>query len=405
MLGLRDAQARGSNLRVEIDLKGESSEEDTASPDEKGTKGHDDDAFLPSPPLRRISTSTPSSRPAPPSIPHTPSVRPKAPRLPSQLLPPRTPSSISSVPRLLPKDRQTLPLLLIRELDRSVFRKRWDGLRCLDKKGEEGRGKGLPEGVEVVWSKRLLKTAGRATWKRSRSTTTPGSPEKTTTHQALVELSVKVTDTDAKLKHTLAHELCHLAAWAIDGEMKPPHGPAFKTWAKRVMLVRPDIEVTTTHAYEIVYKYRWQCTRATCGKIFGRHSNSINPSTHGCPCGSRIVPIDKDGNIKSGHGAVASVGGTAGAETPRTERKKSKWVEFLQAQSPLIRRENPSLPQSEVFKLAAERWKAVKADAATISVPATPSKKSGRSAGVVLDPDSDEEGEGDLGKSLGRLEL
>jgi hypothetical protein len=33
------------------------------------------------------------------------------------------------------------------------------------------------------------------------------------------------------------------------------------------MLVRPDIEVTTTHSYEIVYKYRWQCTRATCGKM------------------------------------------------------------------------------------------------------------------------------------------
>lgn len=150
--------------------------------------------------------------------------------------------------------------------------------------------------------------------------------------------------------------------------MKPPHGPAFKTWcvaalpspqtvadgvlscrANRIMLVRPDIEVTTTHSYEIVYKYRWQCTRATCGKMcvllppastferscfdphsFSRHSNSINPSTHGCPCGSRIVPIDKDGNVKPGNGAVPSVGGVGGPETPKTERKKSKWVEFLQ---------------------------------------------------------------------------
>ncbi|BGO98147.1 hypothetical protein JCM10021v2_001806 [Rhodotorula toruloides] len=397
----KDAKAHGSKLRVEIDMTGESSEEESLRVD-----GKVDDDLLPPPPPGRKPISPPSSRPAPSSIPHAPTARPKAPRLPSQPLPPRTPSSsTSSVPRLTPKDRQALPLLLIRELDRSVFRKRWDGLRCLDKKGEEGRGKGLPEGIEVVWSKRLLKTAGRATWKRSRSTTTPGSPEKTTTHQALVELSVKVTDTETKLKHTLAHELCHLAAWAIDGEMKPPHGPAFKIWAKRVMLVRPDIEVTTTHSYEIAYKYRWQCTRATCGKIFSRHSNSINPSTHGCPCGSRIVPIDKDGNVKPGYGVVPSVGGVGGPETPRTERKKSKWVEFLQAQSPLIRRDNPSLPQSEVFKIAAEHWKAVKAASATSSAPPTPSKTSGEKAGVVLDLESEEKGEGDLGDRLGRLEL
>jgi hypothetical protein len=73
-----------------------------------------------------------------------------------------------------------------------------------------------------------------------------------------------------------------------------------------------------------------------------------------------------------------------------------------QAQSPLIRRDNPSLPQSEVFKLAAERWKAVKAAAQANSVPTTPSKKSERAAGVTLGVGDDED---DLGDTLGRLEL
>lgn len=127
--------------------------------------------------------------------------------------------------------------------------------------------------------------------RRSKKTATVrGESVTTTTHHATVELSTKVTDTASKLRHTLAHELCHLAAWAIDGEMKPPHGAAFKRWcvggaffvgeapltglveplsrrAKRVMIVRPDIEVTTTHAYEIVYKYRWKCVSAVCGKM------------------------------------------------------------------------------------------------------------------------------------------
>lgn len=67
--------------------------------------------------------------------------------------------------------------------------------------------------------------------RRSKKTVTvDGESVTTTTHHATVELSTKVTDTASKLRHTLAHELCHLAAWAIDGEMKPPHGGAFKRW-------------------------------------------------------------------------------------------------------------------------------------------------------------------------------
>lgn len=51
-----------------------------------------------------------------------------------------------------------------------------------------------------------------------------------TTYEAKVELSIKVIDCHEKLKCTLAHELCHIAAWAIEGEMKPAHGPAFRGW-------------------------------------------------------------------------------------------------------------------------------------------------------------------------------
>lgn len=37
--------------------------------------------------------------------------------------------------------------------------------------------------------------------------------------------------------------------------------------AKRTMSVRSDITITTTHSYEIVYKYRWQCLNSSCGKM------------------------------------------------------------------------------------------------------------------------------------------
>jgi len=39
-----------------------------------------------------------------------------------------------------------------------------------------------------------------------------------------VELSSKVVDSEDRLQRTLAHELCHVAAWLLDHVSKPPHG-------------------------------------------------------------------------------------------------------------------------------------------------------------------------------------
>ena len=37
--------------------------------------------------------------------------------------------------------------------------------------------------------------------------------------------------------------------------------------SNRIMSVRPDISITTTHSYEITYKYRWKCLNGLCGKM------------------------------------------------------------------------------------------------------------------------------------------
>ncbi|GAA5820099.1 hypothetical protein JCM10212_000442 [Sporobolomyces blumeae] len=341
---------------VEIDLTGSSSEDDR-------------DEYLPEPPTlvgtrrtpyRPTSDSTPSTPPTtrhrkPPTTP-----TPRRSGKPSVTSNPRgtaTPTSTAPERVLTASQRSTLPLDLIRTLDRLVFRKKWDGLTCLDREEGESRGEGLPNGIEVVWNARLRNTAGRAKWK------TIKSPSKPPVHQTTIELATKVTDTESKLRHTLAHELCHVAAWTLSGEIKPPHGAAFKLWAARVMQIRPDIVVSTTHSYEIVYKYRWKCDSTRCGKIFGRHSNSINPSTHGCSCGGRLVAIDKDGNLKQSSAAPTTlVEGRDGTliETPRQGKKKSPWLEFVAVQSPIVRTDHPGIPQTEVLKLVAERWKVAK---------------------------------------------
>lgn len=48
----------------------------------------------------------------------------------------------------------------------------------------------------------------------------------------------------------------------------------------------------TKHNYAIAYKYEWQCTEPTCGKLYGRHSKSIDETRHRCSlCRSTLRPM------------------------------------------------------------------------------------------------------------------
>ncbi|KAB5595617.1 HMG box-containing protein [Ceratobasidium theobromae] len=97
----------------------------------------------------------------------------------------------------------------------------------------------LPKGCPIEWSKKLNTTAGRAHWKRVRD-----PHGNVIRHDARIELSTKVVDCEERVRNTLSHEMCHLAAWVIDSEIKPPHGPAFKRWSDRIMEARPDITIS-----------------------------------------------------------------------------------------------------------------------------------------------------------------
>ncbi|KZT53838.1 hypothetical protein CALCODRAFT_439502 [Calocera cornea HHB12733] len=144
----------------------------------------------------------------------------------------------------------------------------------------------IPEDMELIWSKRLNTTAGRANWKRIRKESGDD------VHQCSIELSTKVLDSEERVLNTVAHELCHLAAWVINGEIQPAHGRCFKAWGRKVMKCRPDIQITTRHDYEIAYKYEWRCANPTCARTYGRHSKSINPDQHACGvCKGRLEPM------------------------------------------------------------------------------------------------------------------
>ncbi|KAF8665092.1 hypothetical protein AX16_000560 [Volvariella volvacea WC 439] len=142
-------------------------------------------------------------------------------------------------------------------------------------------GNELPSDTKLMWNKRLLTTAGRAKWNRSKEGVETSS----------IELAEKILDCDERIRNTLSHEMCHLATWTIDNNPKEGHGRLWTKWTKKVMKKRPDIDITTKHDYEISYPFEWECEN--CKKIYGRFTKSIRPDE--CVCGvcreGRLLPL------------------------------------------------------------------------------------------------------------------
>ncbi|KAF2738325.1 hypothetical protein EJ04DRAFT_509730 [Polyplosphaeria fusca] len=158
-------------------------------------------------------------------------------------------------------------------------------------------------GIKLIWTKTLKTTAGRANWRREqlRLKTGPLPTDLRTEirHHCSIELAEKVIDTPDRLYNVLAHEYCHLTTFMISDVRTNPHGKAFRTWAARVStaFTSHNVLVTTKHAYEISFKYVWECVK--CGYEFKRHSKSVDPERHSCGrCQSRLVqtkPVPRAG--------------------------------------------------------------------------------------------------------------
>lgn len=125
---------------------------------------------------------------------------------------------------------------------------------------------------------------------------------------------LQVIDGDERLQSTLAHEMCHVAAWLLKGVCKPPHGAAFKGYAAQVMRVYPHLNITTCHSYEIQFKYQYQCTTSWCGHVYGRHSKSIKVETQ--RCGRCMGVLQLMPQLKADG-------------TPRKQRKPNKFALFV----------------------------------------------------------------------------
>ncbi|KAF3033812.1 hypothetical protein E8E12_003273 [Didymella heteroderae] len=151
-------------------------------------------------------------------------------------------------------------------------------------------------GIQLLWSKTLKTTAGRANWRREviRIKTSPaGAPPAFRTesrHHCSIELAAKVIDDEERLYNVLAHEFCHLLTFMVSEVRNNPHGAEFKAWGRQVShaFAGRGVEVTTKHSYAIEYKFVWECV--DCGYEFKRHSRSVDTSRHSCgKCKGRLV--------------------------------------------------------------------------------------------------------------------
>ncbi|ORX67721.1 hypothetical protein K493DRAFT_5815 [Basidiobolus meristosporus CBS 931.73] len=245
---------------------------------------------------------------------------PETPRTPYRTPQPATlidSSSKTATVRQFKKHREHLTRELFHEYNRKVF----------DNK--------LPKEMKITWSVTLKTTAGRAISHRQRR-------DDEWTYVSRVELSTKVVDNIDRLRNTLAHELCHCAAWIINHIAKPAHGAEFKYWAQQVMKVYPDLNITTCHSYEIAYKYYFECVNPMCKKVYGRHSKSIDPDRHACGvCRSKLREMErlkKDG-------------------TPFKKREPNKYQLFIKENFRRVKDANPYATQSQLMSLLSAEYK------------------------------------------------
>ena len=176
--------------------------------------------------------------------------------------------------------------------------------------------------VEVIWNKKLQTTAGLCRMKGKMG------DENAHTRVASIDLSTKVIDDVDRLRSTLLHELCHAAAWVIDANVKPPHGKVFKKWSN-IAMRRTNVEVTTTHDYQITYRYAWACTNSKCNVVIKRHSKSVDTKKHCCGrCKSKLIEIEVPGKDEQVRG---------NAYTPKKPRKATAYQLFVKSNSASVR--------------------------------------------------------------------
>ncbi|XP_072127385.1 germ cell nuclear acidic protein [Mobula birostris] len=181
----------------------------------------------------------------------------------------------------------------------------------------------LPEKMEIIWNKKMRKTAGYCV---------TGKKRDALQRYARIELSEKVCDSAERLRDTLIHELCHAATWLINN-VRDGHGPIWKFYAQKSILIHPELPmVKRCHTYEIKYKYTYQCSR--CKNTIGRHSKSLDTQRFVCAiCNSPLELLSN--SVKY--------------STPG-KRELAPFAKFVKENYSSTKKENEGLKHAEIMR-------------------------------------------------------
>jgi len=131
----------------------------------------------------------------------------------------------------------------------------------------------------------------------------------------------------------------------------------------------PGSKITTTHDYQIEYKYAWACSNPDCKFLVKRHSRSVDVSRQCCGrCRGRLIEVEVPTSI---HEAVQ--------KTPKKRAPPSGYNLFVKEQSKAVREQLSrkasttsggikKVSQAEVMKECARLWKERKGTTTTIEV-------------------------------------
>jgi hypothetical protein len=169
-----------------------------------------------SPRKNRFATPTSDDENGPPS----PSTSPRKSRSPQKSASPVKSREAREMKKAWDERKKLIAQDFLEELDKTIV----DG-----KLAELAAATG---GVQLIWSKKLNTTAGRANWRREKihNPQPDGSTSMWYRHTANIELAEKVIDDEVKLINVVAHEFCHLCNFMINGMRDNPHGKEFKEW-------------------------------------------------------------------------------------------------------------------------------------------------------------------------------
>lgn len=219
----------------------------------------------------------------------------------------------------------------------------------------------LSDHVEVKWSNTLRTTAGITRLLSIASSNRSKANSKERQRRAVVELATKVVDDEQRLRETLLHELCHAAAWVVDGVDKPPHGEAFRRWGARASAAT-GLPVTRCHNYEIEYRHNWVCTH--CGAVIGRHSKSVDVTRQVCGACRGTLEYAGRGTRSSVRKALKSHSGLPIKE--RSSTSQNPWTIFVKSNYQSTRqrlldsrpqsRSKEAVGHSEIMKSLSVLW-------------------------------------------------